>query len=177
MLSPERLSAAVEASMPLPAALFEEIRSGTADEVGVSREPWGKGEQLALDALARAAGELDLRQHADPFGNLYLTLPGADPAAPGWLAGSHVDSVPRGGNFDGLAGVIAGITALAAFRRGGLVPPRDVTVMAIRGEELSAWYGGRHDGHIGSRAALGLLPSAELDSAINNRSGMTLRES
>jgi N-carbamoyl-L-amino-acid hydrolase len=125
--------------------------------------------------LARAAGELGLRTRADPFGNLYLTLPGADSAAPGWLAGSHVDSVPAGGNFDGLAGVVSGITALAAFGRAGFVPPRDVTVMAIRGEELSAWYGGRHDGHIGSRAALGLLPSAELDSAVNNRSGKTLR--
>ena len=175
-MHPERLTAAVEASIPLAQALFEEIRSGTAGETGVSREPYGKGEQLALEVLARRASQLDLRQHTDPFGNLYLTLPGADPAAPAWLAGSHVDSVPGGGNFDGLAGVIAGITALAAFRRAGVVPPRDVTVMAIRGEELSAWYGGRHDGHIGSRAALGLLPSAELDSAINNRSGRTLRD-
>src|SRR5262245_44029247 len=122
--SPERLTAAVDAALPLAAALFEEIRSATVDENGVSREPWRKGEQLALDVLARAAGTLDLRQHADPFGNLYLTLPGADPAAPAWLAGSHVDSVPRGGNFDGLAGVIAGITALAAFRQSGVVPPR-----------------------------------------------------
>ena len=175
LLSPDRLTVAVDASIPLAQALFEEIRAGTADEAGVSREPWGNGEQLALDVLARAAGELDLRQRADPFGNLYFTLTGADPAAPGWLAGSHVDSVPRGGNFDGLAGVVAGITALAAFRKAGFVPERDVTVMAIRGEELSAWYGGRHDGHIGSRAALGLLPAAELDSAINNRSGRTLR--
>jgi len=175
LLLPERLIAAVEASIPLAQALFDEIRSQTADEIGVNREPYGKGEQLALDVLARAAGQLDLRKSADPFGNLYLTLPGADPAEPAWVAGSHVDSVPRGGNFDGLAGVVAGITALAAFQRTGFVPPCDVTVMAIRGEELSAWYGGRHDGHIGSRAALGLLPSAELDSAINNRSGRTLR--
>lgn len=161
--------------MPLAQALFEEVRSKTADEVGVSREPYGKGEQLALDALTRAAGELGLEKRADPFGNLYLTLPGSDRAAPAWLTGSHVDSVPSGGNYDGFAGVVAGITAAAAFLRAGFVPPCDITVMAIRAEELSAWYGGQHDGHIGSRAALGLLPVAELDSAINSRSGKTLR--
>jgi N-carbamoyl-L-amino-acid hydrolase len=174
-LSADRLAAAIEASMPLAQALFDEVRSRTAGEVGVSREPYAEGEQVAIDALTRAAGELGLETRDDPFGNLYLTLPGVDRAAPAWLAGSHVDSVPGGGNYDGLAGVVAGATALAAFVRAGFVPPRDVTVMGIRAEELSAWYGGQHDGHIGSRAALGLLPAAELDSAINSRSGRTLR--
>ena len=103
--------------MPLAQALFDEARAGTADEVGISREPYGRGEQLALDLLARAAGELGLEKRVDPFGNLYLTLPGVDRAAPAWLAGSHVDSVPSGGNYDGFAGVVAGIVALAAFRR------------------------------------------------------------
>ena len=106
-------------------------------------------------------------------------------ALPASLAGGdHVadeverdtDSVPRGGNFDGYAGVVAGIAAAAALRQSGIVPPRDVTVMAIRAEELSAWYGGSHDGHIGSRAALGLLPQPELDTAIHARSGKSLRE-
>ena len=175
-LSAEQLTAAVEASIPLAQALFDEIGAKTADEVGVSREPFGKGEQLALDALTRAAAEFELEKRVDPFGNLYLTLPGADRAAPAWITGSHVDSVPSGGNYDGLAGVVAGMTAAAALRRMDFVPPCDVTVMAIRAEELSAWYGGKHDGHIGSRAALGLLPAIELDSAINSRSGKTLRD-
>jgi len=174
-LSAERLTAAIEASMPLAQALFDEIGAKTADDVGVSREPYGVGERLVLDVLARVAGELDLERRVDPYGNLYLTLPGVDRAAPAWITGSHVDSVPSGGNYDGLAGVVAGIAALAAFRRMDFVPACDVTVMAIRAEELSAWYAGRHDGHIGSRAALGLLPAAELDSAINSRSGKTLR--
>lgn len=175
LLSAERLTAAVQDSTPFAQSLLEEVRSLTADGGGVSREPYGKGEQFALDALARAAAGLDVEQHADPFGNFYFTLPGAERASPAWLVGSHVDSVPAGGNYDGLAGVVAGVTALAAFRHADVVPPCDITVMAIRGEELSAWYGGKHDGHIGSRAALGLLPAAELDSAVNSRSGRTLR--
>ena len=175
MNSTQRLSNAVDASMPLAQALFDEVRAGTSDEVGVSREPYSAREQVAVDVLTRVAHDLDLENRSDAFGNVYLTLAGTDRAAPAWIAGSHVDSVPRGGNFDGFAGVVAGVTALAGFRRSGLVPPRDVTIMAIRAEELSSWYGGQHDGHIGSRAALGLLPAAELDTAINSRSGKTLR--
>jgi len=173
--SVERLNDAVDASMPFAHALFDEVGKKTAAETGVSREPYTGSEEAALDALARTARDLDLETRSDPFRNLYLTLPGRDRALPAWIVGSHVDSVPSGGNYDGLAGVVAGLTALAGFRRAGVTPRCDVTVMAIRAEELSAWYGGQHNGHIGSRAALGLLPAAELDSAINSRSGRTLR--
>ncbi|MBM3356515.1 MAG: hydantoinase/carbamoylase family amidase [Betaproteobacteria bacterium] len=162
--------------MPFAEALFEDVRKRTADTVGVSREPYGTGEQTAVDAVARAGGELGLEIKHDPFGNVYLTMPGRDRSAPGWITGSHVDSVPLGGNFDGFAGVVAGLTALAAFRKAGLAPQFDVTVMGIRAEEASSWYGGAHDGHIGSRAALGLLPTAELDSAVQSRTGTSLRE-
>lgn len=175
-ISSAALAAAVDASLPLADTLFRSIATATADGPGVSREPYGAGEQAAVDLLTTAARELKLDIGTDPFGNLYMTLPGRDRQEPAWLVGSHVDSVPCGGNYDGLAGVIAGLTAIAALRHAGMVPARDVTVMGIRAEELSAWYGGQHDGHIGSRATLGQLPVAELDSAVNSRTGRTLRE-
>jgi N-carbamoyl-L-amino-acid hydrolase len=170
------LASAVDAAMPLAQALFEDVRVKTADVAGVSREPYAAGEQAAVDRIVEAARSLDLEATVDPYGNVYLTLRGRDPGAPGWLVGSHVDSVPKGGNYDGFAGVVAGITALAAFRHMNAQPPCDVTVMGIRAEELSSWYGGQHDGHIGSRAALGLLPPQELDTAIHSANGCTLRE-
>ena len=108
-LSAGRLTAAIDASMPFAQALFDEARARTAGDIGINREPYGEGEQVALDLLSSAARELDLEQRTDPFGNLYLTLPGVDRAAPAWLAGSHVDSVPSGGNYDGFAGVVAGM--------------------------------------------------------------------
>jgi beta-ureidopropionase / N-carbamoyl-L-amino-acid hydrolase len=171
-----RLAEHVDAAMPLAHALFDDVRAKTADTIGVSREPYGPGEQAAVDRVVEAARALDLDIANDPFGNVYLTLPGADRGAPRWIVGSHVDSVPNGGNYDGFGGVVAGMTALAAFRRAGVKPPGDVTVMAIRAEEASAWYGGQHDGHIGSRAALGLLPPEELDSAVHSGTGRSLRE-
>ncbi|MCC7483689.1 MAG: hydantoinase/carbamoylase family amidase [Burkholderiales bacterium] len=174
--SPSPLAGALDASIPLAAGLFDEIGRRTADTAGVSREPYSPAEQVAVDILTRTARSLELEIAGDPFGNCYFTLPGRERGLPGWLVGSHVDSVPGGGNFDGLAGVVAGMTALAALRRAGSAPACDITVMGIRAEELSSWYGGHHGGHIGSRAALGLLPAAELDSAANSRTGRTLRE-
>lgn len=170
-----KLAAHVDASIPLAQTIFDDVRAKTADTVGVAREPYGPGEQVAIDRLVDSARAIDLDVAADPFGNVYLTLPGADREAPRWIVGSHVDSVPNGGNYDGFAGVVAGIAALAAFRRAGVKPPCDVTVMAIRGEEASSWYGGHHGSHIGSRAALGLLPPEELDSAVHSGTGKTLR--
>lgn len=169
-----RLQNAVANAMPMAERLFAELRARTADGAGVSRESYGQGEQIAHDILTAAAVELGAKTQVDFAGNLYMTLPGTDPALPGWLVGSHLDSVPCGGNFDGAAGVIAGIAALHAIREEGLAPARDVTVMAVRAEEASSWYAGSHGGHIGSRAAVGALPPQELKSAINIHSGQTL---
>jgi N-carbamoyl-L-amino-acid hydrolase len=90
------------------------------------------------------------------------------------MIGSHLDSVPNGGNFDGAAGVIAGVAVLDAFARAGYRPQRSVTVMAIRGEEAGSWFSGAHGGHLGSRMALGLINPSELDTAIRIDSGRTL---
>ena len=162
--------------MPLAEKLFRDLREGTRDGPGVSREPYTATEQAAHDILAEAARALDLAITVDPFGNLYMTLPGRDRTAPCWIAGSHLDSVPCAGNYDGAAGVVAGITAVAAFRKCGLVPARSISVMGIRAEEVSSWFGGNHNGHFGCRSALGRLPREELLSAVNTATGETLAE-
>ena len=169
-----KLRSAVDDAMPLAVELLDTLRKETADGGGVSRESYGAGEQFAHDLLKTRAEALQLETRVDFAGNLYMTLPGRDRSAPGWITGSHLDSVPMGGNYDGAAGVIAGMVALAALRKSGERPPRDITVMGIRAEEASSWYGGSHNGHLGSRAALGMLPDAELQGAINSRSGRTL---
>ena len=162
--------------MPLAERLFGELRERTRDGRGVSREPYTAAEQVAHDLLAEAARTLDLEITVDPYGNLYMTLPGRDRGAARWIAGSHLDSVPCGGNYDGAAGVVAGIAAVAAFRKLGFVPARDISVMGIRAEEVSSWFGGNHNGHFGARSALGRLPRDELLSAVNTSSGATLAE-
>ena len=150
---------------------MQEMRRRTVDEPGVTRASYGDGEQIAHDMVRAWAQELDLAVTHDHAGNQYMTLPGRDRNAPSLMMGSHMDSVPHGGNYDGAAGVVAGMTALQRMRQRGVTPKMDVTVMAIRAEELS-WFPAPY---IGSRAAFGLLPSEVLD-IIRFDTGRTLHE-
>ncbi len=134
--------------------LFAGLRAGSTDGEGVTREAYGPGERMA-HALVRAAAErFGLECSNDVAGNLYMTLPGTDRAAKRILIGSHLDSVREGGNYDGAAGVLAGLAAVAGMKRAGFVPGRDITVMAIRAEEAGAWFPVSYPG---SRMALGLF--------------------
>jgi N-carbamoyl-L-amino-acid hydrolase len=143
----------------LAARLFDTLRERSFDGVGVTRDAFGPGEAMAHQ-LVRAEGEaLGLEAATDHAMNLYLTLPGADRAAPRVVLGSHLDSVPQGGNFDGAAGVLAGLATVAGMRRAGFTPARDITVVALRAEEAGAWF---PTSYPGSRAALGRLGAADL---------------
>ena len=151
--------AAVAAQRDFAAALFDQLRQDGRDDPGVTRDPYGPGEQRAHATVAAAAQSLGLAIERDAGANLYMTHPGRDRAAKRVVIGSHLDSVPHGGNFDGAAGVVAGLTALAALHRLGLTPACDITIMGIRAEE-SIWF---QVSYIGSRGALGTLPDGALD--------------
>jgi N-carbamoyl-L-amino-acid hydrolase len=146
--------------MVLAERLFALLREKTADGRGVTREGYGRGEEVA-HGLVRAEAEalgLDLRN--DHAGNLYMTLPGTDRGGKQVIVGSHLDSVARGGNYDGAAGVVAGMAAVAGMRLAGYVPARDITVMVTRAEEGGAWFPG---GYPGAKAALGSMPPENLE--------------
>jgi len=162
---------AVLAERALAASLFDALRRDGLDEPGVTRDPYGPGEQRAHATAAAAAERLGLRVERDFAANTYKTLPGRDPGAPRTVVGSHLDSVPHGGNFDGAAGVVAGLVAVAALKRLGFAPRCDVTVMAVRAEE-SVWF---QVSYIGSRSALGSLPDGALE-AKRVDTGRTLAE-
>lgn len=151
--------------------LFAEFRDRTADSVGVTRMSYGPGEQVAHDIVRREADALGLTVETDAACNLYATLAGAADG-PRLVIGSHLDSVPRGGNFDGAAGVLMGLSVVSGLVATGIVPPMPVTVMAIRAEE-SAWFA---TSYIGSRAALGRLPAEDIDTVIRDGDAMLLRD-
>jgi N-carbamoyl-L-amino-acid hydrolase len=156
---PEAIKAAVHAQRDAMRALFDQLRQDGLDEPGVSRDPYGAGEQRAHATVTRFAEALGLEISGDDAANLYMTLPGRDRNAPVLVLGSHLDSVPHGGNFDGAAGVLAGLATVTALKSLGLTPDRDITVMAIRAEE-SVWF---QVSYIGSRGSLGTLPDGALD--------------
>ena len=153
------IKAAVQAQRDWVSRLFDKLRADGLDEPGVSRDPYGAGEQRAHASVTAIARGLGLEISGDAAANLYMTLPGTDRSLPRVIVGSHLDSVPHGGNFDGAAGVVAGLAAIAALRECSIVPARDLTVMGIRAEE-SIWF---QVSYIGSRGALGTLPDGALD--------------
>jgi N-carbamoyl-L-amino-acid hydrolase len=143
----------------LAARLFEGLRERGFDGVGITRDAYGPGEQAAHDLVRATAEGLRLETEADAAGNLYMTLPGRDRAEKRIVLGSHLDSVPRGGNYDGAAGVLAGLAVVAGMQAASFVPARDITVLAVRAEEAGAWF---PTSYPGSRAALGRLPAEAL---------------
>ena len=172
LAAPATVARAVENRMPFAEKLFDDIRVESMDVAGVTRPAWSTRDQAAADILGDAAKTLGLEVTFDPAGNLWCTLPGIDRGVPRVLTGSHLDSVPTGGHFDGLAGAVAGLVALAAFRDLGIEPPCDLTAMGIRGEE-SVWYG---IAYVGSRLAVGDLPRDDLDRLRRGDTGRTLAE-
>src|ERR1700727_2180783 len=153
------LDTAVADQRELVTTLFDQLRRDGLDEPGVTRDPYGSGEQRAHDTVTAIAQRLGLRIEHDAAANLYMTLPGRDPPAKPIVIGSHLDSVPHGGNFEGAAGVVVRLVAVAALQSLGITLACDLTVMGIRAEE-SAWF---QVSYIGSRGSLGTLPDGALD--------------
>lgn len=142
----------------LATRLFDRLREAAFDGTGITRESFGAGESRALEIVEDEARALGLRTARDAGANLVVTLPGSDPSLPLAACGSHLDSVPQGGNFDGAAGVISGLLALARFQAEGFAPKRGIALYALRGEE-SAWFG---RAYMGSSALFGRLSAADL---------------
>lgn len=143
----------VQPDLGLATSLFESLSRATRQGRGIVRDSYGAGEQAAHDIMRSAAEAIGLEVSLDAIGNLTMTLPGSDRSAKRIVIGSHLDSVPQGGNYDGAAGVVAGLSAVSALKAAGVRLPCDIAVMGIRGEE-SAWF---DVAYIGSHGALGLL--------------------
>src|SRR5215813_6009972 len=149
----------VTADLNLARTMFDVLERHTRVGRGITRDTYGPGENFAHGLAEQTARSLGLEVATDAALNLYMTLPGRDRSLPRLVTGSHMDSVPQGGNYDGAAGVVAGLSAVAGLKAQGIVPRRDVTVMAIRGEE-AAWF---NSSYIGSHAAFGRLAAEAFD--------------
>jgi allantoate deiminase len=136
---------------------------------GTNRPGLGPGEQRAFEIVAGWMEQARLDVTVDRAGNLYGRAVGGDPSLPEVWSGSHLDTPPDGGRFDGALGVLAALDAAAAIRAGGGVP-RTVTAVAFRMEEGARF--GR--GCFGSRAVCGMLDDDEAD--LRDADGVTLGE-
>ena len=130
--------------------------------------------RLALTAEDRAARahliELcrteGMSVRIDRFGNIAAVL--GDWDRPALLTGSHLDSVPSGGRFDGVVGVVAALEAIRTLREHGALPAMPVGVVNFTAEESSRWGVAT----LGSKGLAGVLPSDRL-MALADRQGIT----
>jgi ureidoglycolate amidohydrolase len=137
---------------------------------GITREIYTPTYGAALEQVTdrmRAAG---LEPRLDAAGNLFGRWPGAAPAAPMVLTGSHVDTTLNAGAYDGVLGVLGAIEAVHVLRDQGFVPRRSIEVVAWAGEEPR--FG---TGCVGSRVAAGELSRADLD-RLRDRDGVTMAQ-
>ena len=150
------LSIFTNADRILAEGIFARVAAETAAPGGgVCRASYGRGETAAWQLLANAATAHGLRARADAAGNLLLSQQSI-PSRATWV-GSHLDSVPRGGNYDGLAGVVAALLVLVKAREKNLQLP--IIGLGLRGEE-SAWFGAPY---LGSKAILGKVTERDLN--------------
>lgn len=137
---------------------------------GWLRYGWSAAELACRDWFVDQAKLRGLAVRGDGNGNLFAWL--GDPDAGGAVVtGSHFDSVPHGGAYDGPLGIVSGLLAIDELRARGAVPVRPVAVAAFA-EEEGARFG---LACLGSRLFTGALDPARAR-ALTDRDGVTLAE-
>ncbi|PIC96040.1 Zn-dependent hydrolase [Sporosarcina sp. P26b] len=124
---------------------------------GVTRLTYSKEDLQARNYIKEKMTEYGLVVSEDGFGNIFGKLEGTLSDAPSVIVGSHFDSVPNGGAYDGTAGVVVGLEVAALFQELQLKPTYPLEVIAMVEEEGSRFGGGL----MGSRGMTGLLSEEE----------------
>ncbi|MFK9120215.1 Zn-dependent hydrolase [Peribacillus frigoritolerans] len=139
--------------------------------VGTTRLTYSKEDLLTRNYIKNKMLEYGLTVKEDGFGNIFGKLDGTLKDAPSVLLGSHFDSVPNGGAYDGPAGVIVALEVAALFAENQLTPKYPLEIIALI-EEEGARFGG---GLLGSRGIVGTL-SEESFKNLKDKDGITTIE-
>lgn len=136
---------------------------------GFTREGFSDEETEAIGAFKAIAQELGLSVSEDAIGNVIARweVPGSAAAV---ATGSHLDTVPNGGAFDGGAGVVCSLGAVKLLKEADYVPQRPIEVICFRSEESSRFGVST----LGSKAMSGLL-DAEIGS-LEDKDGVTIAQ-
>ncbi|MEC0237828.1 Zn-dependent hydrolase [Paenibacillus kribbensis] len=140
------------------------------DSGGVTRLSFTEEERQAKNRVIQYMKEAGLTVREDHIGNVIGRKEGKDPLAPVVLTGSHIDTVPHGGKFDGALGVLAAIEALQQMNEQGIETHHPIEVMAFTDEEGSRFGVGM----LGSRALAGTLTLEQLTQT--DEQGLTIAE-
>ncbi|WP_298470910.1 Zn-dependent hydrolase [uncultured Psychrobacillus sp.] len=140
-------------------------------KAGVTRLTYSKEDLEARNYIKDMMRNYNLTVSEDGLGNIFGKLEGLDPSAPSVIVGSHFDSVPNGGAYDGAAGVVVGLEVAALFKEQQIQPVNSLEVIAMVEEEGSRFGGGL----MGSRGMMGLLSEDDFQS-IKDKNGVSVKE-
>jgi len=145
--------------------LRELAEFGKNPQGGVSRVGYTDADKQGRDYAMRRMREAGLDARIDTAGNIIGRVAGSDPRLKPILFGSHIDSVPEGGNYDGTLGSLSAIESIQTMRERKIVTKHPLEVVIFAFEE---------GGLVGSRGMIGGL--AEKDLALANWSGKTIKD-
>ena len=140
---------------------------GKIGDTGTCRPTMTALEKEGFELAASWMKDAGMKTHIDNFGNLIGRLEGKNPILPVLMMGSHLDSQPYGGRFDGVAGVLCAIEVVMTLTENNIQPERSIEVISFADEE--GWRFNK--GLFGSRGILGKLEEGELQRA--DKDGIT----
>lgn len=143
---------------------------GKIADTGVCRLTLSDEDRQAVETVKSWMEEAGLTAKIDDFGNLIGRLEGKNPNAPILMIGSHIDSQPYGGRFDGVIGVLGALEVVQTMKEKNIVPSMPIEVVAFSDEEGCRF----NKGLFGVRGILGKLEEGELDRTDKN--GITRRD-
>jgi allantoate deiminase len=146
-------------------------RIGADPGGGITRLAFTPEEREAHQLVSGWMRELSLEVRVDTFGNSYGSRPGKNPDLPALAFGSHLDTVPNGGAYDGAVGTIAALEVMRALRESGRETEHPLLMVIFAAEE-GARFG---KPNLGSRAVIGELARRDLG-ALRDARGTTLAE-
>jgi beta-ureidopropionase / N-carbamoyl-L-amino-acid hydrolase len=157
-------------NIQLAQRIFDAINQHTLPGEGITRPSYSLQETLAMDEVAKYARAYGLTTSYDNVGNLHCVLEGTFAIEGEVVTGSHLDSVPHGGRYDGVAGVVAGLLVLKRLAESSKTRQK-ARLIVFRGEE-SAWFGRCY---LGSLGLFGLLTKEDMERT-SLHSGDSLRQ-
>ncbi len=131
---------------------------GKIGKTGTNRPAHSADEKKAFELAASWMHEAGMTTRIDNFGNLIGRLDGTNPELPVLMMGSHLDSQPYGGRFDGVAGVLCAIEVVMTLTENNIKPTRSIEVISFADEE--GWRFNK--GLFGSKGILGMLEEGDL---------------
>ncbi|CQR47159.1 Hydantoin utilization protein C [Paraliobacillus sp. PM-2] len=138
---------------------------------GTSRLTYSKEDLQARNYIKEQMKASGLNVKEDGLGNIFGKLVGSNPDAPSVMIGSHFDSVPNGGSYDGPAGVVAALEVANLFYQHNIKPTYPLEIVALVEEEGSRFGGGL----MGSRGITGQLSEEEF-SQLKDKNGISPKE-